>query len=275
MKSVNVDIDWFRMISDRHLTNESWHSHSGIEIHFLIDGCLTFSFANAEHSLSSGEMILIPKSQLHRLTNPTEQLFKRFVLNISVHANEHAEGQFLCESLCIDTPVIMKIPVNVTEMLEKCQDESQRAIAGYVSMIELNLLRILFTLAREIRKHPLTNEINITKSTYSNQLAENIMNFIKRNVCQNITVSDISEYMYLSSKHIQRIVKKEYKCTVKQLIIQQKLQIAKNYLKNTQMNVSQISENMGFSSEQSFCRFFRNAEGQSPNQYRKGFLGER
>ena len=49
----------------------------------------------------------------------------------------------------------------------------------------------------------------------------------------------------------------------------------KEYLKNTEMNISEISERMGFSTEQSFCRFFRNAEGQSPGQYRMGSLGMR
>lgn len=273
MQGVSVDIDWFRLVSGRQPPNESWHSHSGTEIHFLIDGSIEFDFSSESHILNSGEMIIIPKSQIHRLLNPSNQNYRRYVLNVSAQANEHAEGQFLFESLSIDNPVIMKIPQNVIDMLQECQDESEQAIVGYVSMIKLTLLRILFTLVREIKHYPRTDEINITKRTFANQMAERIMNYVERNVCNNITVNDISEFMHMSSKHIQRLVQREYKCTVKELVVRFRLQMAKEYLKNTQMSVSEISEIMGFSSEQSFCRFFRNAEGQSPNRYRKGFLG--
>ena len=273
MQGVSVDIDWFRMISGCQVPNESWHSHSGIEIHFLIEGSIEFGMAGDTYALNSGEMIIIPKTQIHRLMNPENKYYKRYVLNINVQANEHIEGQVLFESLSIENPVVMRIPPKVIDMLQECQEESEQAIIGYVSMIELTLLRILFTLVREIKNYPHADEINITKRTFANQMAERIMNYIERNVCNNITVNDISEFMHMSSKHIQRLVQREYKCTVKELIVRLRLQMAKEYLKNTQMNVSEISEIMGFSSEQSFCRFFRNAEGQSPNRYRKGFLG--
>lgn len=275
MQGVSVDIDWFRLICGRQLANETWHSHSSIEIHFLFEGSTNFCFVNDEYMLNAGEMIIIPKAQMHRLANPNNDAFRRFVLSVSVQAGEHTEGQFLGESLAVTEPKIMPIPKNVADILLECQEESQQAIVGYVSMIELLLLRILISLSREISGYPLANEINITKRTYTNQIAEKIMGYVERNACQNITINDISDFMHLSSKQIQRIVQREYKCTVKELIVRLRLQISKEYLRNTQMNISEISEMMGFSSEQSFCRFFRNAEGQSPNQYRKGSLGLR
>lgn len=273
MQGVSVDIDWFRLVTGGQLPNETWHSHSGIEIHFLLKGSIDFCFVNDSHPLGEGEMIIIPKSMMHRLAKENDEICQRFVLSVSIQTNEHPESQFLADSLSVDEPTVMKIPADVISMLMECQQESQRAVVGYVSMIELLLLRILITLSREIEGYPLANEINITKRTYTNQMAEKILGFVERNVCQNVTIGDISEFMHLSSKQIQRIVQKEYKCTVKELIVRLRLQMSKEYLKNTQLNVSEISEMMGFSSEQSFCRFFRNAEGQSPNQYRKGSLG--
>lgn len=275
MQGVSVDIDWFRLVCGKHLANETWHSHSGIEIHFLFEGSSDFCFVNSVYTLNAGEMIIIPKSQIHRLAKNNDDAFKRFILSFSIQAEEHAEGQFLNESLSVNEPKVMKIPDDVANMLQECQDESQRIIMGYVSMIELMILRILISISREISGYPIANEVNLTKRTYINQMAGKIMGFIERNVCQNITIRDISEFMHLSSKQIQRMVQKEYKCTVKELIVRLKLQMSKEYLKNTEMNISEISEMMGFSSEQSFCRFFRNAEGQSPNQYRKGSLGVR
>lgn len=275
MPGVNVDIDWFRLLRGRKLTNETWHSHSGIEIHFLIEGRTNFCFDDHSLTLSAGEMILIPKAQMHRLVLEDGGKFKRFVLGVSIQSNNYAEGQFLAESLSIPEPVVMKIPANIAEMLQECQAESQRAVVGYISMIESMLLRILIMLAREIRGYPPAEGVNLTKRTYANQMAENIYQYIERNACLNLTINDISESMHLSSKQIQRIVQKEYKCTVKELIMRIRLQMSKEYLKNTQRNISEISELMGFSSEQSFCRFFRNVEGQSPNQYRRGSLGER
>ena len=45
---------------------------------------------------------------------------------------------------------------------------------------------------------------------------------------------------------------------------------AKELLKNTNMKVAQVSENVGFANVSYFCRSFREYYGSSPESYRKG-----
>jgi len=37
-RAFRINIEWFRFLFQEELTNEDWHSHSGIEIHFLWSG---------------------------------------------------------------------------------------------------------------------------------------------------------------------------------------------------------------------------------------------
>lgn len=275
LQGLNIEIDWFRRLASRQVPNETLHSHSGIEFHFVLEGANEVSFSEESYTVRAGEMILIPKGKIHRLANPGGEEYLRYALSVSLGLSDSDEGQFLGDALSVPRPVVMKISPAVRDMLRRCQEESENAVAGCASMIELTLLQLLFSIARELTGFPKEVKNRPEKITASKQLADRIVGYIERNVCESITVNDISEFMHMSSKHIQRIIQREYKCTVKEMVIRLRLQLAKNYLKNTQMNISEISEMLGFSSEQSFCRFYRSADGQSPTQYRKGFLGVR
>lgn len=276
MQGMNIVIDWFRMLAQNQIPNENWHSHSGIELHFLIEGAHEIQVGDQSFSLSAGELLLIPRSMLHRLSNPSCRDYLRYVMNVDISADECNGGErFLYEALMQSSPVKVQITEEMRHLLEACQAETKDAYAGYISMIELMVVQLLFTLARELTDYPRSTDTNDTKRTYSSQIAEKLIGYIEHNVYRKISVADIANAMHISAKNLQRIAQKEYKCTVKALIVYSRLKIAKGYLKNTQMTISEISESMGFSTEQSFCRFFRCAEGQTPSQYRKGFLGER
>ena len=61
-----------------------WHTHSCLEIHFVISGHLTFYVNNEQIEVDSGHAILIPANCFHRLRNYVGQKYFRYVLNVSI-----------------------------------------------------------------------------------------------------------------------------------------------------------------------------------------------
>ena len=79
----------------------------------------------------------------------------------------------------------------------------------------------------------------------------------------------MAEHVYLSTKQISRIIKKEYGCTLSQLVTDKKLAAAKKLLKDTDMKIGEIALAVNLGAENYFYLLFKKKYNQTPLQYRK------
>lgn len=75
--------------------------------------------------------------------------------------------------------------------------------------------------------------------------------------------------MFLSSRQIGRIIRQYNGMTTKEFIIQKKLDKAKQLLKDSELTIKEISDQMGFSSEYYFSQSFKKQEGYPPKIFRE------
>ena len=93
--------------------------------------------------------------------------------------------------------------------------------------------------------------------------------YINRNIADNITIDDICAAVHMSKYHFCRKFKKTTGLTVMDYVLETRIVAAKNMLTNEPAPVSEISGKCGFSSISYFCRVFKESTGMSPLQYRK------
>ena len=98
--------------------------------------------------------------------------------------------------------------------------------------------------------------------------------FINGNLNNRITVSDIAEYIHLSPRQLSRIVRREYGCTVSELIVRKKLSVAEMLLRNTKLRVSEIAQRVSVGAENYFYSLFASHYGMTPLKYRAMLQGE-
>ena len=96
-----------------------------------------------------------------------------------------------------------------------------------------------------------------------------IETFINANFRQKITLSDVANQVYLSTRQVSRILKQEYGCTLSELVNQKKLASAQMLLKNTDMKIGDIARQVNLGSENYFYSLFKKRYGVSPLKYRK------
>lgn len=272
-QGIAIRLNWFNTLETKKIINETWHSHSGIEVHFLIDGSNEILAGNKHFDVSKNEMLIIPKNISHCLKNPTQGQYTRCAMNVDITKSD-SKNQFLYDFFSLTEPRKLCINNNILNLLEECMNESKTTYSNYIEIIELNVLKILISIVRELTNYSHSTNENVVKITYSTQLAENALAIIEENACKNLSVKTVANMMHISTKHLQRIVQNEFHCTVYELIVNSKLQIAKHYLINTQMSIADISEALSFTSEQSFSRFFRKNEGQTATGFRMGSLNK-
>lgn len=102
--------------------------------------------------------------------------------------------------------------------------------------------------------------------------AEDIVSLIKEYIHQNyqemIDLSTIAAKFGFSSSYLTKIFMKYEEITPSKYIKQYRISIAKQLLKSTDMPISAISSQTGFSDQFHFSKIFKAVTGLSPSQYR-------
>ena len=81
-------------------------------------------------------------------------------------------------------------------------------------------------------------------------------------------INEIAESLYLSKSYLQKIYKSYFGRSIIEEMIQFRIDNAKTLLSQTDMTVTEISRECGYSSYNYFVRQFRSCEGLSPSDYR-------
>lgn len=114
-----------------------------------------------------------------------------------------------------------------------------------------------------------------SESTVRNKHIKNAIKFIEENYAKDISLSDVSSHLHLSSVHLSKLFKANVGCSFINFITNYRLEKAQYMLLNTFMTVAQISESTGFSNVNNFHRIFKKATGMSPQQYRTTQIGKK
>jgi transcriptional regulator GlxA family with amidase domain len=99
---------------------------------------------------------------------------------------------------------------------------------------------------------------------------QNAIEYVHAHIAEPLAVEDICRAAHVSKFHFCRLFKERMGVTVMEYVLTTRLLHAKQLLRTTSLSVGEISERCGFSGISYFSRIFREAEGLSPLNYRKG-----
>ncbi len=272
--SCKVSVEWFRILSRDTLATERMHSHTGIEIHFLLYGHHTF-FSPDSMTLPVEAMkgIMVPSGCRHRLYN-TGTHFVRYVLNFILE--DGIEGEldgFLWQAFQGTDIRKFNITPDMVNLLHECAKEAEDTHNCFMILLESNILKILVLTARELNSHSLSEVCVPTQQRLPiRYIAEEALSYIEEHLSNSPSVGDVAQYIHISKRQLQRIFHSEFDCSVQQKIAQIRIRKAKELLTNTMLPIAEIALLVGYTSASSFSRFFTYIEGQSPFVYRNAAL---
>ena len=93
--------------------------------------------------------------------------------------------------------------------------------------------------------------------------------FMKNNFNKDISINDIAEMYNLNINYFSVLFKKKTSRSAINFLTELRMKAAKEYLKNTEENVADISKKVGYEDTQYFFRVFKKSEGITPLMYRK------
>lgn len=86
---------------------------------------------------------------------------------------------------------------------------------------------------------------------------------------ENLSVSQIADYLHFSSAYLNVLFKQEMKVTIKQYLSNYRLERAKKMLEKDFDKITEIAEKCGYANGNYFAKVFKEATGMTPAEYRK------
>ncbi len=118
----------------------------------------------------------------------------------------------------------------------------------------------------------ISNLIEQTKSYVNSRNTKPIrqaIEYMKTNYDHSISLEDVASEVGLSAVYFSSIFKKEMNQNFSDYLREYRLEIAKNLLTNSNMNIKEIAKSLSFNDARYFSKLFKKSVGIKPTEYRK------
>jgi AraC-like DNA-binding protein len=145
----------------------------------------------------------------------------------------------------------------------------QDSVRSYHNNLQNNYL--CTTILCEIFSQILAKKNQDNSALKRKQLFNDIQDYIKWNRNNDIKVSEIAEHFGYNKRYISYLFSTIAGVSLKQYIIEEKVQLAKYLLCDTNANISEIAYQLGYNDSHNFMKVFKKLVGLTPTQYRNAY----
>ncbi len=253
------------------------HYHTSYEIYYLVSGERYYFIKEKTYHVIKGDFVLINYSELHKTSAvPGASSHERILIQFSP---EHLEvlsnligNVDLLSCFHSDINVIrldFKERSELERLLFRIVDECQKMDTDSLLYRNVLLIELLIVLNRQVIKAPIINP-GVNDPSYEKIYP--IVRYINEHYMEDVTLSSLSQRFYISIFHLSRTFKKVTGFSLVEYLNNVRTREAQNLLRNTKLNVTQITEQVGFGSLTHFERVFKSLTGLSPLKYRQSVL---
>jgi AraC-like DNA-binding protein/mannose-6-phosphate isomerase-like protein (cupin superfamily) len=237
------------------------------ELTYAVSGTATIYSGDTCREMTAGEVHFIRKGEYHKIVAGTGQSFRYFCIGFQPNP--------ACDSVDIFLRTIQDAPYffvtdegNIKKLFEMLLDEfyirdeeSNLMIHFYFSQMLIQLHRILTGKSRE--------KLQKSSSASANNAVYRALQYIDRDYAHITEVKQIARALSYSEYYLSHIFKEKMDVTVKDYLMRKKITAAAHMLQTSNMTVTEIAEQLHFSSLHSFGLAFKRYMGMSAGDFRR------
>lgn len=258
------------------------HSHKkAYELIYCARGNMVVQLNETWTDIDSGTCIIVPRDTKHNTVTESDTTFCFYVAFDPSTDISRISGQYI------------RLPENYRLLLDSLAEELTK---GYLStgkgvkvftliphnempagaeQLALDLLEILLVLITRIVSAEGYRAITKSHNDFADNLSKDaegfttdrVTEYIRNHLTEKLTVESIAEHFGYSRSRLSTIYKQNTGHGINYTIANEKLLYARHLLIETDMQVSEIAEYLGFSSPQYFTNRFYRSTGMSPSNY--------
>lgn len=242
------------------------HSHIYFEVHFLIGGSSIISTENAEYIVKENSALIIPSNVMHSVVDSTdcEKLCVSFLLRKNDKVkSENTYDTLFSAFLAAKEPLLRdnslkNIIIPLLEIIDKDDVYHMEKTKSLLALMFLELAR------SNEDKHTQTE---VQKNEYEYYRSGIIERYITTNFANpNANIKEVSELLFLSVKQTSRIVKKLSGMTFGQMLLSQRMYVAKELLESDDLKIYEVAQKVGYNSYEVFYKAYTGFFGIPPGR---------
>lgn len=135
-------------------------------------------------------------------------------------------------------------------------------------LIQSNLEILLLLLIQRKESPKIESRvISYTQMMHSKNLTQQIKDYLQKHLTENLTLEQISNDLSSSLSNLKQLFRQNTNQGIMDYFIDLKMNEAKRLMRDSELNISQISYHLGYSDISYFSRLFKRRQHMSPTEY--------
>ncbi|KRE70926.1 AraC family transcriptional regulator [Paenibacillus sp. Soil750] len=250
------------------------HSHNGYEIYLVLQGTGTYIVGDRLYPLHAGSLTIIHPNVIHRPFHGHCKEFPRYVLSIDESYLDQLHTICKLSDLSIPRLLAERHPDSShyflsTQQLDRVQTiftELTNCLTVRDRSYELAVLKHIADLF--LFSFGLQNENTTTLTTGDQYLVGDVLSYLIAHYQEPLHIEDLVTRFPVSRSQLFTLFKETTGTTIKQFLIEYRLNKAKRLLMETDIAISEVSAAVGFGDMSHFFHVFKKETSLTPKQYR-------
>jgi two-component system, response regulator YesN len=111
------------------------------------------------------------------------------------------------------------------------------------------------------------------KTDKTKLILDKLITYINSHYAENLTLDQLSSMCVLSPTYISKIFKTHLDTNFIDYVSSVRIKVAKRLIKNSELSLKEISNEIGYVDPNYFTRVFKKYEGMTPSEYRSDYYG--
>ncbi|MFI5138185.1 MAG: AraC family transcriptional regulator [Sphingobacteriales bacterium] len=270
-------------LRDIHSSLSPPHRHHYFELLYILDGTGTHSINNNHYPYNQGNLFLLTPEDTHsfKTSSPTRCCIIDFTKGLFTRRRRGQMDRAEITEFFVGMEYIFHnhqnlkghIAMNPQEsaltdglIMQLVSEQSQSRI--YSGIITQNIVFILLNIIVRLIQENIGGEL---KNTGTKNIIHEITTYIQQNIYQKelLKIESLAMCFHKTPDHLNRYFKQQTGFTLKTYISRYKLRLVETRLRYSDLTISEIAHEMGYTDESHLNKVFKNAYSKTAKEFRK------
>ncbi|MDD2356200.1 MAG: AraC family transcriptional regulator [Lachnospiraceae bacterium] len=245
------------------------HWHREIELIYVRSGTAEIHVTDRSFSAGSGDLILCDSGDIHYCDRHSSDSCLDFVLFDTSFISTHYKYSYLASHIFSKAGLASRgLDTQLEYLLAVLDDELGNRQSFYQEIVTSAIRGFWYHLLREFPERTDKTAMQDRRTSMITDF-QNVLTFLEEHYGENISLDDAAEMMSFSSSHFSRLFKQMTGTGFVRYLSIIRISQAADLLTTTDLKITDIAYQCGFSSIRTFNRVFLEVTGYTPTEYSK------
>lgn len=242
--------------------NTARHCNANYELHIILSGACELDVSSKTHLLEAGSAIVIAPGEYHIPHVVTDPFLR---LSIPFPVTESHLTKSLRQA--IPASIVFAISPQIRQLSQLILEELSKTQAFSSDLLPALLMQLLISVFRSLNVRDSSG--NSVSNAPADWRTDVIDTFFENNMACYGTEEQLASLLHLSKRQLARVLLEHYGMNFRQKLLGTRMDHAGWLLRTTGKSIGEICSAVGYNSETTFFKNFKNHYDMTPLQYRK------